>query len=153
MCQTLLNLTLYCYRYSKTYITERETMSKIAKEFKQDVDKEVREGTYIVRKVGSKILIAIAVLSILGGIGGVGYTLTIGKWQKNAEKEVFKSSTAYTEQAASFLAKSYKEYNEAESDTEKNTIMEYVILRYPNLDTDSIDNSTLKQFYIKCLNN
>lgn len=128
-------------------------MSKLDKEFKQDVDKEVREGTYIVRKVGTKILIAIAVLAILGGIGGVGYTLTIGKWQKNAEREVFKDSVTYTEQAASFLAKSYKEYNEAENDTEKNTIMEYVILRYPNLDMDSIDNSTLKQFYIKCLNN
>lgn len=128
-------------------------MSKLDKEFKQDVDKEVREGTYVVRKIGTKILIAIAVLSVLGGIGGVGYTLTIGKWQKNAEREVFKDSVTYTEQAASFLAKSYKEYNEAESDTEKNTIMEYVILRYPNLDTDSIDNSTLKQFYIKCLNN
>lgn len=128
-------------------------MSKLDKEFKQNVDKEVREGTYVVRKIGTKILIAIAVLSILGGIGGVGYTLTIGKWQKNAEREVFKESVAYTEQAASFLAKSYREYNEAESDTEKNTIMGYVILRYPNLDTDSIDNSTLKQFYIKCLNN
>ena len=128
-------------------------MSKLDKEFKQDVDKEVREGTYIVRKVGTKILIAIAVLAILGGIGGVGYTLTISKWQKNAEREVFKSSTAYTEQAANFLAKSYKEYSDAETETDKNTIMEYVIMRYPNLDTDSIDNSTLKQFYIKCLNN
>lgn len=128
-------------------------MSKLDKEFKQDVDKEVREGTYIVRKVGTKILIAIAVLAILGGIGGVGYTLTIGKWQKNAEREVFKRSTAYTEQAANFLAKSYKEYSDAETETDKNTIMEYVIMRYPNLDTDSIDNSTLKQFYIKCLNN
>ena len=88
-------------------------MSKLDKEFKQDIDKEVREGTYVVRKIGTKILIAIAVLSILGGIGGVGYTLTIGKWQKNAEREVFKDSMAYTEQAASFLAKSYKEYNEA----------------------------------------
>ena len=128
-------------------------MSKLDKEFKQDIDKEVREGTYVVRKIGTKILIAIAVLSILGGIGGVGYTLTIGKWQKNAEREVFKDSMAYTEQAASFLAKSYKEYNEAKNETEKSTIMEYVILRYPNLDTDSNDNSTLKQFYIKCLNN
>lgn len=89
----------------------------------------------------------------MGGVFGVGYTLAIGKWQKNADREVFKNSVAYTEQAASFLAKSYKEYNKAESGTEKNTIMEYVILRYPNLDTDSIDNSTLRQFYIKCLNN
>ena len=90
---------------------------------------------------------------ILGGIGGVGDTLTIGKWQKNVERKVFKDSVAYTEQAASFLAKSYKEYNDAETDPDKKTIMEYVVMRYPNLDTDSIDNSTLRQFYIKCLNN
>ena len=98
-------------------------------------------------------MIAIAVVVVLAGIGGVGYTLTVGKWQKNAEREVFKNSVAYTEQAASFLSKSYKEYSDAETETDKNTIMEYVIMRYPNLDTDSIDNSTLKQFYIKCLNN
>lgn len=128
-------------------------MSKLDKEFKREVDNEFREVDYVGRKVGTRILIAIIVLVILGGIGGVGYTLTIGRWQKNAEREVFKEGVAYTEQAASFLAKSYKEYNDAESDTEKNTIMEYVIMRYPNLDTDSIDNSTLKQFYIKCLNN
>lgn len=128
-------------------------MSKLDKEFKNEVNNEFREMDYVGRKVGTRILIAILVLVILGGIGGVGYTLTIGRWQKNAEREVFKEGVAYTEQAASFLAKSYKEYSDAESDTEKNTIMEYVIMRYPNLDTDSIDNSTLKQFYIKCLNN
>ena len=128
-------------------------MSKLDKEFKNEVNNEFREMDYVGRKVGTRILIAILVLVILCGIGGVGYTLTIGRWQKNAEREVFKEGVAYTEQTASFLAKSYKEYNDAESDTEKNTIMEYVIMRYPNLDTDSIDNSTLKQFYIKCLNN
>lgn len=128
-------------------------MSKLNKEFKNEVDNEIREGSYITGQIGKRILIAVLAITVLGGIFGVGYTLTIGKWQKNAEREVFKDSVAYTEQAASFLAKSYKEYNEAESETDKNTIMEYVILRYPNLDTDSIDNSTLKQFYIKCLNN
>lgn len=81
------------------------------------------------------------------------YTRTIGKAQTNAEREVFKSTVAYTEQAASFLAKSYKEYNDAKTNADKNAIIEYVIMRYPHLDTDSIDNSTLKQFYIKCLNN
>lgn len=127
--------------------------SKLDKDFKNEFDNDLREGTYVTRKIGIRILIAIAVVIVLSGIGGVGYTLTVGKWQKNAEREAFKDSVAYTEQAASFLAKSYKEYNEVEGDTEKNTIMEYVILRYPNIDTDSIDNSTLKQFYIKCLNN
>lgn len=128
-------------------------MSKLDKDFKNEVDTEFREAGYVRRKVGVRILIVVLVIAILGGLGGVGYKLTIGKWNKNAEREVFKSSVAYTEQAASFLAKSYKEYNDAETDTEKNTIMEYVIMRYPNLDTNSIDNNTLKQFYIKCLNN
>lgn len=127
--------------------------SKLDKDFKNEFDNELREGTYVTRKIGIRILIAIAVVVVLAGIGGVGYTLTVGKWQKNAEREVFKDSVAYTEQAASFLAKSYKEYNDAETDNDKDTIMEYVIMRYPNLDTDSIDNNTLRQFYIKCLNN
>lgn len=128
-------------------------MGKLDKDFKNEVDTEMREGGYIARKLGVRILVGIAAISVLAGVGKVGYTYTIGKMQTNAEREVFKDTVAYTEQAASFLAKSYKEYNDAENDTEKNTIMEYVILRYPNLDTDSIDNSTLKQFYIKCLNN
>lgn len=127
--------------------------SKLEKNFKNEFDNDLREGTYVTRKIGVRILIAIAVVVVLTGIGGVGYTLTVGKWQKNAEREVFKDSIAYTEQAASFLAKSYKEYNDAESDKDKDSIMEYVIMRYPNLDTGSIDNDTLKQFYIKCLNN
>lgn len=127
--------------------------SKLDKDFKNEFDNYLQEGTYVTRKVGVRILIAIAVVVVLTGIGGVGYTLTVGKWQKNAEREVFKDSVAYTEQAASFLAKSYREYNDAETDKDKDTIMEYVIMRYPNLDTDSIDNDSLKQFYIKCLNN
>lgn len=128
-------------------------MSKLDSEFKESFDNDLREVTYATSKVGTRVLIACVILIILCGLGGVGYTLTIGKAQKNAEREVFKESVAYTEQAASFLAKSYQEYNDAETIADKSTIMEYVIMRYPNLDTDSIDNSTLKQFYIDCLNN
>lgn len=128
-------------------------MKNLDKEFKNKFDTELANGTYATRKTGARVLIAILILAIIGGLFGVGYTLTIGKAQKNAEREVFKTSVAYTEQAASFLAKSYQDYNNAESDADKDTIMEYVIMRYPNLDTDSIDNDTLKQFYIKCLNN
>lgn len=126
---------------------------KLDKDFKEEFDAELREGMYATRKIGVRILAGLAVITVLGGIGSVAYTRTIGKAQKNAEREVFKSTVAYTEQVASFLAKSYKEYNDAETDADKITIMEYVIMRYPNLDTDSIDNSNLKLFYIKCLNN
>ena len=126
---------------------------KLDKKFKEEFDNELREGTYITRKIGVRILAGIAIIAVLGGVSSIAYTRTIGKAQKNVEREVFKSTVAYTEQAASFLAKSYKEYNDAETDADQTTIMEYVIMRYPNLDTDSIDNSTLRQFYIKCLNN
>ncbi len=126
---------------------------KLDKEFKEEFDNELREATYATRKIGTKIIAGIAILAVLGGVGQVAYTRTIGKAQTNAEREVFKSTVAYTEQAASFLAKSYKEYNDAKTNADKKTIMEYVVMRYPNLDTESIDNSTLKQFYIKCLNN
>ena len=66
---------------------------------------------------------------------------------------IYKESVAYTEAAASFLAKEYKEYNDAETSGDKKTIMQYVVMRYPNLDTDSIDNDELRRFYNKCLNN
>ena len=128
-------------------------MGKPEKSFKEDFDKEFNNGTYAAKKTGVAVLLAVVIIIVLGGIIGVGYTSTIGKAQKNAEREVFKDSVAYTEQAASFLAKSYKEYNDAESDKDKDAVMEYVIMRYPNIDTDSIDNDTLKQFYMKCLEN
>lgn len=128
-------------------------MGRPEKSFKEDFDKEFNNGTYAVRKTGVAVLLAVVLIIVLGGIIGVGYTSTIGKAQKNAEREVFKDSVAYTEQAASFLAKSYKEYNDAESDKDKDVVMEYVIMRYPNIDTNSIDNDTLKQFYMKCLKN
>ena len=120
---------------------------------KNEFNNDLKNADYVTRKIGIRILAIIVLLTIVGGAGGVIYTKTIGKAQKNAEREVFKESVAYTEQAASFLAKSYKEYNDAETKADKKTIMEYVIMRYPNLDTDSIDNDKLKQFYIKCLNN
>lgn len=126
---------------------------RLDKEFKNDVRKEVKEATYVGTKVTIPAIVWVLAVVFVLGAAGVVYTQTIGKAQKNAEREVFKNSVAYTEQAASFLAKSYKEYNDAESEQDKDTVMEYVILRYPNLDTDSIDNGTLRQFYKKCLNN
>lgn len=103
------------------------------------------------KKTVLKILaIVIGFVFLLGAIG-VAYTRTIGKDQANAEREVFKSTAAYTEQAASFLAKSYKEYSDADSADDKTAIQEYVIDRYPNLDTSSILNDSLKNFYESCM--
>lgn len=92
----------------------------------------------------------IAAIFALGYIG-VSYTKTVGKAQTEANREVFKESTAYTEQAAMFLADSYKQYNESGSEEDKKAIMSYVAIKYPNLNTDSIDNAKLRNFYEDCI--
>lgn len=99
-------------------------------------------------------ILGIALLSLLimyFGEFGVFYTKTVGKHQTNAEREVFKESLPYTEQAAQFIAKSYKEYNDTEDADEKQAIMEYVAMKYPNLDVDSIENGKLRNFYENCI--
>ena len=99
------------------------------------------------------MLALLAVVIVVGGTyTAIKWDMIVDKWQTEADREVFKQTTTYSEAAASFLADSYKQYNDAETDADKNTIMEYVVMRYPNLDTDSIDNSKLRQFYNQCLN-
>lgn len=105
------------------------------------------------KTVKNVLLALLAVVIVVGGTyTAIKWDMIVDKWQTEAEREVFKQTTTYSEAAASFLADSYKQYNDAETDTDKNTIMEYVIMRYPNLNTDSIDNNKLRQFYNQCLN-
>ena len=105
------------------------------------------------KTVKNVLLALLAVVIVVGGTyAAIKWDMIVGKWQTEADREVFKQTTTYSEAAASFLADSYKQYNNAETDADKNTIMEYVVMRYPNLDTDSIDNVTLRSFYNQCLN-
>lgn len=122
-------------------------MSRLDKDFKEEVNKDVSEGSYVIWKVGIRILIVVIVLATLIVFGKV----MLKKFTVEKEREIFKQSVTYTENAASFLTDSYKQYKEAETDAEKNTIMEYVVMRYPNLDVYEIDNEELKNFYNKCV--
>lgn len=122
-------------------------MSKLSKDFKNEVNQDFKEFDYVGKKVAIRILVVVLIIGLLATVGNVSYK----EWKTDKDRDIFKNSVTYTESAVSFLADSYKEYNEAETDAEKNAIMQYVIMRYPNLDTDSIDNMTLRQFYNKCL--
>ena len=105
------------------------------------------------KTVKNVLLALLTVVIVVGGTyTAIKWDMIVDKWQTAADREVFKQTTTYSEAAASFLADSYKQYNDAETDADRNTIMEYVVMRYPNLDTDSIDNSKLRQFYNQCLN-
>lgn len=105
------------------------------------------------KTIKNALLALLAVVIVVGGTyTAIKWDMIVDKWQTEADREVFKQTTTYSEAAASFLADSCKQYNDAETDADKNTIMEYVVMRYPNLDTDSIDNVTLRSFYNQCLN-
>ncbi len=120
---------------------------KLDNNFRQNVDREFKEGDYVGRKLFNRVVLIVVLSVIIFGAIGFGYK----KIAVDANREIFKHSTAYTETAANFLAKEYREYNQAETDVEKSAIMEYVIDRYPNLDLEDIENSDLKSFYRQCL--
>lgn len=122
-------------------------MNKLDNKFRQEVNSNFKEIDYVSKKIGFRIFIIALIILIIGAIGGYGYKkLTVEK-----DRDIFKSSVTYTESAAAFLADRYQEYSKAETPAEKTAIMQYVIMRYPNLDTDEIDNYVLRQFYNKCL--
>lgn len=105
------------------------------------------------KTIKNVLLALLVVVIVVGGTyTAIKWDMIVDKWQTEADREVFKQTTTYSEAVASFLADSYKQYNDAETDADRNTIMKYVVMRYPNLDTDSIDNSKLRQFYNQCLN-
>lgn len=113
----------------------------------QDIDRAFIEGDYVGRKLFNRVVVIVVLSVVIFGAIGFGYK----RFAVDANREIFKHSTAYTETVANFLAKEYREYNQAETDVEKTAIMEYVIDRYPNLELEDIENGDLKSFYRQCL--
>ena len=97
-------------------------------------------------------IITLAVVAVIVGVYfSIQWDKTVRIWEKDADREVFKESTTYNEAAASFLADAYRDYNKAETDKDRETIMQYVVMRYPNLNYNNIDNQTLRDFYRTCI--
>lgn len=102
------------------------------------------------KKIG--IIILSFIISVAVIYSAIHWDALVNKWITDANREVYKETTQYNESAAQFLADSWKQYNDAETDEEKDMIMEYVTMRYPNLDISNIDNKTLRKFYNDCIN-
>ena len=117
------------------------------KETRKEINEEFSIFDYVSRKIAVRAIIVIVIFGILFGVGGMQYK----KYKTEKEREIFKQSTAYNESVASFIANAYVQYNDAESEEDQLAIMEYVKMRYPNLDATYIENATLRQFYNKCI--
>lgn len=116
-------------------------------EFKKETDRNFKEGDYIVKKAFFRWIIIFVVFVAVIGVVELGYK----KLYVNANRHIFKHSVTYTESAAQFLAKEYQEYQDSEDEADRNSIMEYVRMRYPNLDPSEIENPELRNFYSQCL--
>ena len=117
------------------------------KETKNEINEEFSIIDYVGRRIMMRTVIVIVIFGVLFGVGGMRYK----KYKTEKEREIFKQSTSYNESAASFIADAYVQYNDAESEEDQLAIMEYVRMRYPNLDITHIENATLRQFYNKCI--
>ncbi|MCR5185663.1 MAG: hypothetical protein K6D97_00910 [Clostridia bacterium] len=115
--------------------------------FEREVDENLKEMDYVGGKMLWRIVIIIVIFSALSGVIWVVSKRT----SVEVERKTFKESTAYNEGAAQFLTKSYREYNQTDDPAEKQAVCEYVALRYPNLNTEHIEDKTLRDFYILCI--
>ena len=120
---------------------------KLDKDYKNDIDTSFKESDYI----GEKLIVRIVIIAILlvvffAAIGFVYHKITV-----DANRDIFKHSSTFTETAVAFLAKEYREYNLADTEDSRKAIMAYVVNRYPNLDLNLIENDDLKSFYKQCL--
>ncbi len=123
-------------------------MSKVSKDFKNDVDNEIAEAGYIFKKVMSKVVIAIIILGIIAGIFGF-----CGKYFKtNADRIIFKQSVTYNEGVLDDLAKYKLQMIQAETETEKKAIANLVVDRFANYDESKIESYDLKKFLADCRN-
>lgn len=116
-------------------------------EFKKETNRQFKEGDYFLKKAFVRgIIILVLIVAILGALG-LGYK----KLYIDANRQIFKHSITYTESAAQFLAKEYREYQEADNEADRNAIMQYVVNRYPNLSLSEIENREFRNFYSQCI--
>jgi hypothetical protein len=117
------------------------------KDEKRQFKSEVKETQYMALYVGVRVLAAIIILSIIFLFVGIG----IKKIKVNADRNIFKQSVTYNENAGQFLADQFRQYNQTDEETEQKAIMNYVVMRYPNLDENKIESNQLRSFYIRCM--
>jgi hypothetical protein len=73
------------------------------------------------------------------------------KKKADIEREVFEESKSHVKGTIQDISDRRMEYLEADSETAKKAIMEYIRTSYTNFDADKIDNDTVKRFFIKCM--
>lgn len=92
----------------------------------------------IFKIIGGVLIISILFGGLTYGFGwfGVGYTKTVGKAQKNADREVFEATNSFTKAKRQEIIKYYKEWNEAETIEDKKAIENILSMSLADFDED-----------------
>lgn len=100
---------------------------------------------------GLLVLVSALLLGLTYGFGwfGVGYTKTVGKAQKKAEREVYEQTNSFVKGKKQEVIKYYKEFLEAETAEEKQAIKSIVSMSLADFNEDEYITEPKLLIFIK----
>lgn len=121
---------------------------RVDKDFRNEFDQQYANASYAGRKIVVKAVAWIIGISIVCGGIGIGWRYI----RTNADREIFKQSTAYNEGKLDDLAKYRLEMSQTDDPIEQAAIQEYVNSTFANFDESKIENGDLRDFLRDCRN-
>lgn len=93
----------------------------------------------------------ILMIALIWGLGflRLGYFKTFAPKTENVRREVFEETQSYVQGKVQDLAKSYEEYDKAETMEDKDAIEQAIVLRFAEFDESKIQSVDLRNFLIK----
>ena len=80
---------------------------------------------------------------------GLEWTKFFAPKRENIRREVFEQTKSYTHGKIQDLAKYFEEYQNAKSDSDKNTIKSLIIMNFAEFDETKINSYKLQDFLIQ----
>ena len=98
----------------------------------------------IMKVIGVIILIVILMFGL--EMAGLQWTKFFAPKRENVKREVFENTKSFTRGMAKELAKHYKEYNNAESEEDKQIIRSVIQSDFADFDIDKLNSAELRKF-------
>lgn len=100
----------------------------------------------IIKAIGILLLIGIVIFII--GLSGLGWHKFFAPKHENIRREVFEQTKSYVHGGIQDIAKYFEEYQQAETEIDKETIKAVVSARFAEFDASNISSPKLKGFLI-----
>lgn len=112
----------------------------------KDEKKEYKDAKKFLGGESAKFIIILIILTFVFGGIGVGYKLTVGKANINADREIFEHNKSHVHSMIEDLSKYKLELARTEDKTERKAIINFITENYATFDSNLIENKTLKSF-------